>query len=68
MSRCCTALSPAWPALPQGWYLSLGKRTCSVCGATPTEPALCLRCGVVLCCNGRRCLGPARQVRFFAQA
>ena len=49
--------------LVQGWYLSLGNRPCSACGSAPSEPALCLRCGAVVCCNGRRCMGPARQVR-----
>ncbi len=54
---------PARIMLLQGWYLSLGSRNCSVCGAAPSEPALCLRCGEVVCCGGRRCMGPARQVR-----
>lgn len=54
---------PLITSLLQGWYLSLGNRPCSACGSAPSEPALCLRCGAVVCCNGRRCMGPARQVR-----
>lgn len=49
--------------LSQGWYLSLGTRRCSVCDELPSEPAMCLRCGAILCCGGRHCQGPSRQVR-----
>jgi hypothetical protein len=46
----------------QAWYISLGQAPCSSCGQVPQEPALCLRCGALLCCASRTCQGLARQV------
>lgn len=51
---CYQAESSSISCGTQGWYLSLGRATCSACGQVPSEPALCLRCGAVLWCGGER--------------
>lgn len=56
------------PASFQAWYLSMGSQRCSACSQPPAEPALCMRCGAVVCCGGRRCHGPGQQGMAFTHS
>lgn len=60
--------SPTFQHACQAWYLSMGSHPCSACGQQPSEPALCLRCGAVVCCGSRRCHGPAQQGMCYTHA
>lgn len=46
----------------------MGSQPCCACKQQPSEPALCLRCGAVVCCGSRRCHGPAQQGMCYSHA
>lgn len=51
--------APGWVSLPpqyHAWYLAfLRDNPCTICGRVVGDPALCLRCGAVVCCRDPMC-------------
>ncbi len=51
----CMKLIPL-PHVGQDVYLHISKAPCVRCGLVPKQPALCMLCGQLLCCEGKVCM------------